>query len=88
MVSYSPETSLSFGAGGKYLYKLKNCDPRATRISQSTFSFRYTLNRQMLLKFENNLFFDENKYILNLRFNYNKFPVFFYGIGNNNAREQ
>lgn len=82
IISYAPETKLSFGFGGQYVYKVKNCDIRQTNPSNSSFSFRYTTNNQIIIRSKHNIFFNENKWNFNGKLSYTKFPIFFYGVGN------
>lgn len=48
IVSYSPETSLGFGVGAKYLFKFKGSGDE-TRTSNMPVSMLYTLNNQFFI---------------------------------------
>ena len=80
IIAYSPETSLEFGVGAKYLFKLRHSGPE-TRTSNIPVSLTYTLNNQVLVNSGYEIFFRQERYMLtgNLRFKF--FPQRFYGIG-------
>ncbi len=80
--AYNPETNFSFGGGGKYIFKLPNCQLPNTRKSSASFSLRYTLNNQVIVKSKNDIYFSADKYRLKARVEYLQFPLFFYGVGN------
>lgn len=80
--AYNPETNFSFGGGGKYIFKLPNCQLPNTRKSSASFSLRYTLNNQVIIKSKNDIYFRADKYRLKAQVEYLQFPLFFYGVGN------
>ncbi|MCS6820823.1 MAG: hypothetical protein NZ551_03045 [Microscillaceae bacterium] len=81
VLSTSPETSLSFGAIGMYLFKF-NYKDTLTRTSNVQAYFIYTLRNQLLTSPSYTLFFNQEKYILRGNIAYFQFPEYFYGIGN------
>ena len=86
IIAYAPETSLQVGIGSQLVFKpfgaIENVRPSTLEITA-----RYTLNNQLILSPEFRIFFDEEKYILRGEMTFEKFPQFFYGIGNNTPEE-
>ncbi|NJK82843.1 MAG: hypothetical protein HC912_02545 [Saprospiraceae bacterium] len=81
-ISVMPETGLSLGAIGMRLFKF-NYKDTLTRTSNLQAVAIYTLNNQLLLGHNYNLFFNKEKYITYGLIEYQQFPEYFYGIGNN-----
>lgn len=85
---YQPETSFAFGVISFIVYDNNQHQPN-DYYRPSTISpyFLYTLNNQMLIAVDFDLFFRNNIY-LDIKPRYYKFPDFFYGVGNENEIEQ
>lgn len=81
IVSYEPATSLGFGAGSKLLFKPKGAG-KETRTSNIPLSAKYTLKNQFIFSSSYDVFFPEEKYLLKGNFRFSKFPIGFFGIGN------
>jgi len=81
---YQPETRFAFGVISFIVYdvnrQVENDYYRPSTISPY---FLYTLNNQMLLAADFDLFF-KNGYYLDIKPRYYKYPDFFFGVGNNN----
>lgn len=87
VLGYQPETNFSFGAIGFIVYK------NATRTNDALYRpsnispyFLYTLNNQILIAIDFDLYF-KNGYNLGFKPRYYNYPDFFYGIGNENTME-
>ena len=80
IISYSPETSLRFGLVGIYLFRTnnKNLD---TQLSSLRTPITYTLNRQIKLSLDYDIFLNDNKHIFTGEFEWLRFPLSFWGIG-------
>jgi hypothetical protein len=77
---YLPETNLVIGAGIKRFYHFG--DDSTTRTSNIASSLQYSLNGQYLLRSQYQLFAKEEKYYINGFLGFSRFPITFYGIGN------
>ena len=77
---YLPETNLVIGAGIKRFYHFGN--DSTTRTSNIAASFQYSLNGQYLLRSQYQVFTKNEKYYINGFLSYSRFPITFYGIGN------
>ncbi len=77
---YLPETNLVIGAGVKRFYHFGN--DSTTRTSNIAVSFQYSLNGQYLLRSQYQVFTKNEKYYINGFLSYSRFPITFYGIGN------
>jgi hypothetical protein len=86
IVAYAPETSLQLGIGAQFVFKPFGAI-ETVRPSTLEIAARYTLNNQLILSPEYRIFFKEEKYILQGEMTFEKFPQFFYGIGNNTPEE-
>ena len=80
LVAFSPETSLEFGVGAKYLFKFRKSGPE-TRTSNMPLSLTYTLNNQILLFSGFEIFSNQEKYMLTGNARFKVFPQRFYGLG-------
>ncbi len=81
LVSYTPETSWSFGITAQYLTRFKNdtiSNPSITGVT-----FLYTLNKQYILNPNWDFFFLKNEYRATGALVYQRYPDSFFGIGNN-----
>lgn len=86
IIAYAPETSLQLGIGSQLVFKPFGAGEN-TRPSTLEMTARYTLNNQLILSPEYRIFFNEEKYILRGEMTFEKFPQFFYGIGNDTPEE-
>ena len=82
-VFYEPETNLVIGAGIKRFYHFGKNGDSLTRISNIAGSFQYSLNGQYLIQSQYQIFSNQEKYYSIGYFGYTRFPIMFYGIGNN-----
>lgn len=87
VIGYTPETSFSFGVLSFIVFG--NADKKKDeyyRPSSVSPYFLYTLNNQMLLAIDLNLFFKKG-YYLDAKPRFFNYPNFFFGIGNENTIE-
>jgi hypothetical protein len=90
VISYSPETSLSFGTGAKYLFKF-NGSGEETRVSNMPITIQYTLNNQFFLYSGFEMFTNQEKWVIEGNLLFQNYPRLFYGFGNDtpqSAEEQ
>ena len=82
-VFYTPETKLGFGVYPNYIFRFSNrCKP-----SNISFLAYYTVNKQISISVDPNLYFRDNDYILSGTIFYEKWPNSFYGFGTNISRD-
>jgi len=81
IITYSPETSLRLGVIGAYLFRGKTAKP-GTQLSSIKMPLNYTLNNQVKLRLSYEIFLDENRHIFKGVTEWIKFPLLFWGIGN------
>jgi outer membrane protein assembly factor BamA len=81
IVYYTPETSLAFGAGGVYTFRL-GVHKEQTRPTSLWMFLVYTLKKQLQAKFMPEVYFANNDYVLNGTLKFEKFPQKFFGVGN------
>ncbi len=81
IVAFAPETSWQFGGGGKVLFHPRRAE-EGTRTSFVAFTARYTINNQILISPEYQLFSYNERYIQRGDINFVQFPRLYYGIGN------
>ncbi|MEA5459957.1 BamA/TamA family outer membrane protein [Arcicella sp. LKC2W] len=80
---YMPETNLVIGAGIKHFYDFGSENDSLTRVSNIAASVQYSLNGQFLIRSHYDLFSNHEKYYVTGYLGYSRFPMTFYGIGNN-----
>lgn len=80
-VTYSPETTLAFGAAGNYYFQLSHDSTVRTSYVQGL--GLYTLRNQVVIAFESSIYFPGEKYILKTHGSFSHFPDRFWGLGNN-----
>jgi len=80
IVSFAPETSLSFGVGMKGLFKLKGSGPD-TRTSNIPITAQYTLENKYLFYSGFQIFFPGERYILAGNLRVQSFPSLYFGVG-------
>jgi len=82
-VFYTPETKLGFGVYPNYIFRFSNrCKP-----SNVAFLAYYTVNKQISLSVDPNLYFRDNEYIFSGTIFYEKWPNSFFGFGTNISRD-
>jgi hypothetical protein len=81
LLFYSPETQLGFGAGGLVTFRQAG----SKQVSSVTFSFAYTLRRQILLYFPYQLYFNKGKDLVFGEVGWFKYGYRFSGLGNGYA---
>lgn len=86
VVTFSPETSLAFGTGAKYLFKF-NGSGEETRASNIPMSIRYTLNNQFIFYSGFEVFTNQEKWVIEGNLLFQNYPRLFYGLGRNSAKE-
>lgn len=74
---YTQETSWVGGIGGQYFFWKK--DP-TQKVSTVNANIAYTFNKQIIVDFSGRIF-DKDQSLINFKFNWQKFPDRFYGIG-------
>ena len=79
---YMPETNVVIGAGVKRFYNFGKEDDSLTRVSNVAGSLQYSLNGQFLLRSQYNIFSNHEKYYITGYLGISRFPLVFYGIGN------
>jgi len=82
IISYSPETSLRLGAIGVYLFRGKHA-PKGTQLSSIKMPINYTLNNQVKVRLSYEIFLNDNRHIFKGEAEWMKYPLLFWGIGNN-----
>ncbi|WP_405609546.1 BamA/TamA family outer membrane protein [Polaribacter sp. Asnod1-A03] len=82
ILSYSPETSLGFGVGAKYLFKFKGSGEE-TRTSNMPVSLLYTLNSQFFIYSGFEIFTNQEKWVISGNIIFQNYPRLYYGIGQN-----
>ncbi len=82
IISYAPETSLSFGVGAKYLFKFKGSGDE-TRTSNMPMTLQYTLKNQFILFSGFEFFTPQEEWVIEGNFLFQNFPRSFYGFGPN-----
>lgn len=77
---YSPETGFAFGGGGQLFFKTKGSTSK--ELNSSIFaSAIYTLNKQIMVEIQPQVYFGSEKYFLDASIRYMVFPNLFWGIG-------
>jgi hypothetical protein len=84
-LAFSPETDWEFGISSLYVYSAKR--DMANRLSElKVFTF-YTLENQYGVWLDHALYTDQNKWFFYGRARYQRFPLFFYGVGRDSPAE-
>ena len=80
LVFYTPETGFAFGGGGQLFFKTKNSTSKG--LNSNIFaSAIYTLNKQIMVEIQPQVYFSNEKYFLDASIRYMVFPDLFWGIG-------
>lgn len=80
ILSYAQETSLQLGGHGLYAFSLADTDS-LTRSSHVSLTALYTLNKQVILKVQSDLWSKNNTWHWAAEAGLRNFPFYFYGIG-------
>ncbi len=82
---YSPETNFAFGGGMQMFFKTGKSN---SEVLNSTVlaSAIYTLNKQLIVEVQPQIYFNYEKYFLDTKFRYKVFPNLFWGIGPNTPK--
>jgi outer membrane protein assembly factor BamA len=81
LLYYTPETRVAFGVGGNMNFNLGR-DKAKTRPSSIWFFAVYTMNNQVQIQLNPEIYFPKNVFVVNSTLKYVRFPQKFYGIGN------
>jgi len=82
VVSYAPETNLSFGFGMKGLFKMKGSGSE-TRTSNIPLTTQYTIENKYLFYSGFAIFFPQERYMLTGNITVQSLPRLYYGVGQN-----
>lgn len=85
IIYYTPETRLGFGLTLQNLFRFKG--DTVSNVSNIGITALYTINRQAIFNPNWDIFINENQYRVFGAFVFQKYPQFFYGIGNNTNRD-
>ena len=85
-ILYSPELTWAFGGVGTYYFKFSHKDSLLRTSFIQTLGI-VTLRKQLVLGFEANIFFPNEKSILRIHGSLSRFPDRFWGLGNNSRKE-
>ncbi|UZO81550.1 outer membrane protein assembly factor [Aquimarina sp. ERC-38] len=86
VVSFSPETSLGFGIGAKYLFKFRGSG-KETRTSNMPITLQYTLNNQFILFSGFEIFTNQEKWVITGNVTVQNYPRLYYGIGRDTSED-
>ncbi len=78
---YTPETSVGLGVGSQ-LFLLRESNTYNSRLSNMFVSVIYTLNNQLIIDLQPQIYFDRGDYFLDMAFKFKIYPNSFWGIGN------
>ncbi len=78
---------MQFGGGSKLLFKFKNSSPE-TRTSNLPTSVTYTLKNQFIVASEYTFFTNNEDYLIKGRSHFLKYPISYYGLGNESDVDQ
>jgi len=82
VISYSPETNLSFGVGMKGLFKLRGSGEE-TRTSNIPMTVQYSIENKYLFFSGFQVFFPQERYILAGNLRVQSYPSLYFGVGQN-----
>lgn len=83
---FSPETNFAFGGGGQFFFKTKKS--KANYLNSTVLaSAIYSLNKQLVVEIQPQVYFGNENYYLDSKFRYKVYPNFFWGIGPNTKDE-
>lgn len=83
---YSPETNFAFGGGGQVFFQTRKSK---SEVLNSTVlaSAIYTLNQQLTIEIQPQIYFNYERYFLDTKFRYKIFPNLFWGLGPNTPEQ-
>jgi hypothetical protein len=85
IIAFDPATSLQLGVGGSFSLQLGN--PADTKISAGMTSVLFTLDHQFFVQYKSNVFFPQNKWLLQSDWRYYLFNLPTYSLGTQNQTE-
>ncbi len=85
VVSYAPETNLSFGLGMKGLFKL-NGSGDETRTSNIPLTVQYSVENKYLFFSGFDIFWPQERYVLTGNVRVQSFPSLFFGVGQDSPK--
>ncbi len=80
-VFYMPETSWVLGIGIKRFFNAGGEGDSLTRVSNSAVFVQYSLNNQLMIEHNYQIFTNKEKYYIVGFYGFNRFPVNYYGAG-------
>ncbi|MCA0932861.1 outer membrane protein assembly factor [Lutimonas saemankumensis] len=83
---YTPETNVGFGGGGQ-IFLLQNSNKYNFRKSNILVSGIYTLNNQLLIDINPEIYLMKGDYLLDMAYQFKIFPNSFWGIGGDTPDE-
>ena len=83
---YTPETNFGFGGGGQ-VFLLQKSNRYNLRMSNILFSGIYTLNKQLLVELNPEIYLLKGDYFLDMSYQFKIFPNSFWGIGGDTPDE-
>ncbi len=86
VIFYAPETRLGMGAIVYSYFKTSKKDASTRKSTIQTY-INFTINKQFLLQTDYSIFSPQNKFYFKGNINYEHFPEFYYGIGNNTRED-
>ncbi len=86
VIYYTPETSLAFGVGAMYYFRLSGQDLKQRPSSMSTLLV-YTQKKQWMIILSPQLYLKNEDYCIQGNFMFSKFRSKFWGIGNETSSE-
>lgn len=86
VVTYAPETNLSFGLGMKGLFKMRGSGPE-TRTSNIPLSVQYTIENKYSFYSGFEIFFPQERYMLTGEVNVQSFPSLYFDVGQDTPKQ-
>jgi len=80
VITYAPETNLSFGVGMKGLFKMRGSGPE-TRTSNIPLTVQYTIENKYLFFSGFGIFSPQERYMLTGNIRVQSFPSLYFGVG-------
>ncbi|MDH4462337.1 MAG: BamA/TamA family outer membrane protein [Spirosomataceae bacterium] len=82
-VFYMPETNWVLGIGVKRFFHAGGVEDTLTRASNSSVFVQYSLNQQLMLEHNYQIFTNKERYYIMGYYGFSRFPVNYYGTGEN-----
>ena len=86
VISFSPETSLGFGVGAKYLFKFRGSGDE-TRTSNMPVTLQYTLNNQFIIYSGFEVFTNQERWVITGNVSLQNYPRLYYGTGRDTSED-